>query len=122
MRDLAKIIDGLENRGYLGPCAKLQTKCFIVTIDDEKFIGENWCASPQKECPREEGEGYEKCKTICKQLGHAEQVAVELAGEKAKGGTAHVVGHSYVCRECQEALYGAGIKYISMVGESNEIS
>lgn len=101
--------------GTLGPCAKLQVRCTIVTPDGSRFIGENWCASPQPVCPRAPGEGYEKCKTVCGQLGHAEEVAVMLAGDAARGAHAYVENHTHACRNCQEVLFGeAGIKALTI--------
>lgn len=97
-----------------GPCAKAVIKCTIVSIDGKRFIGENWCANPQEVCPRDVGEGYEKCISICKQEGHAEVVAVKLAGEAAKGARAFLEGHTYACMNCQHALFGAGVESLSL--------
>lgn len=109
-----EIVNGLEDRGYLGDCAKKKTWCRIIAADGEEFYAENWCASPQNNCPRKKGEGYAKCKTICHQLGHAEENALRLAldADKARGATAVFGGHSYACRDCQEQLYGCGIIFI----------
>jgi deoxycytidylate deaminase len=101
--------------GTLGTCAKLQVRCTIVTPDGSRFVGENWCAHPQPACPRAPGEGYEKCKTVCGQIGHAEEVAVMLAGDAARGSHAYVENHTYACRNCQEVLFGeAGIKALTI--------
>lgn len=110
-RDMPNFVPGDRMRGL---CAKQPVTCVIVTAKGEHITGGNWCESPQTVCPRKEGEGYEKCKTICKQLGHAEIVAVRLAGEKAKGGRAYMNGHTYACRECQEALFNAGVISLSV--------
>ena len=96
----------------MGPCAKRLVACEITATDGRVYQGENWCANPQKVCPRELGEDYTKCKTICQQEGHAELVALRLTGDAAKGATAHLIGHTYACQECQEALFGAGVKYL----------
>lgn len=95
-------------------CAKQTTRCRIVTVDGEEFIGENFCLNPQQSCPRVEGEGYDKCLSICNQVGHAEQVAVKLAGYKAKGAVAYLSGHTYFCMECQHALFEAGVTLIGL--------
>lgn len=95
-------------------CAKKRVICTIVTEEGERIVGENYCEAPQKVCPRLPNEDYLKCRIICKQSGHAETVALKLAGEKAKGATAYIEGHTHACRDCQEALYGAGVKYISV--------
>ena len=97
----------------LGKCAKSDVRCTIVTEDGKHFVGGNWCVTPQLTCPREVGEGYEKCTTICNQLGHAEEVALKEAGNAAKGATAYLEGHGYACRSCQEQLFGAGIKFLA---------
>lgn len=97
----------------MGPCAKARIKCTLVTTDGDHVIGENWCLNPQEVCPRAPGEDYEKCKTICRQLGHAEDMAVRLAGEKAKGAAAFLEGHTYACMSCQHALFDAGVQTLS---------
>lgn len=98
-----------------GPCAKATVFCIIISEKGVSYLGQNWCANPQLVCPREPGEDYTKCKTICQQAGHAELDALKIAGANANQSTAEVHGHSYVCRECQEALYGAGVKSISVL-------
>lgn len=95
----------------LGPCAKAQVKCTIVN-GWRKFVGENLCLKPQTECPRQEGEGYEKCKSICKQIGHAEEVALEVAGRFAYGATAYIEGHTRCCKTCERKLKEAGVIHI----------
>lgn len=97
-----------------GKCVKATVRCTIVTWDRKHFVGENWCENPQEICPRAEGEGYEKCQTICNQIGHAEVVALKIAGDKALTARAYIEGHTYVCKECQHALFGAGIKSITV--------
>lgn len=95
----------------MGPCAKVTVRCRIVSKLGE-WVAENWCRSPQPVCPREPGEGYEKCKTVCRQIGHAETMAALIAGENARGGTAYIKGHSRVCETCMEALARVGIERI----------
>lgn len=97
-----------------GPCAKTTTRCTLVTPDGEHIVGENWCENPQPSCPREPGEGYEKCKNICRQVGHAEEVAVMLAGDKARGARAYLEGHTYACMNCQHTLLGAGVRSLTV--------
>lgn len=97
-----------------GPCAKATVRCTLVTEDGSRIVGENWCANPQAACPRLPGEDYTKCKTVCQQEGHAEQVAVRLAEGWARGSHAYLEGHTYACRECQEALFGAGVVALSI--------
>lgn len=97
-----------------GPCAKKIVKCVIVTKDFEIFEGENDCANPQPTCPRVGNEDYLKCRIICKQSGHAEIMALQAAGDKAKGAEAHVEGIDNVCKSCQEALFEAGVESITI--------
>lgn len=98
----------------IGPCAKLEVKCTIVSKTGRHFVGTNYCKTAQTKCPRHQGEGYEKCKSICNQVGHAEQVAVMVAGKEAEGGHAYLENHTYACRECQEALFAAGVVALSV--------
>lgn len=92
-----------------GPCAKLVVRCTLITPDGRRFVGENSCANPQPVCPRLPGEGYDKCKTVCQQAGHAEIVALQHAGAAAAGAHAYIEGHTHVCRDCQETLVAAGV-------------
>jgi pyrimidine deaminase RibD-like protein len=59
-----------------------------------------------------------KCTTVCQQQGHAEVQALRLAGAKARGATAVITGHTYACRECQEALFSAGVLFIGVRNEA----
>lgn len=102
-----------------GDCAKRVVTCTLVTPDAEMIVGKNWCANPQDVCPREEGEDYSKCTTICQQIGHAEVVAVWLAKEKAKGAHAFLQNHTYACRHCQETLFEAGVRALT-IGQEPE--
>jgi deoxycytidylate deaminase len=91
-----------------GPCAKRRVTCAIITSQGRKFVGENDCANPQERCPREPGEGYEKCKSICQQAGHAEVEAVRAAqaagNANLQGGVAILTGHYWICEPCGSAL------------------
>ena len=104
---------GCSSEHPVGPCAKTTVTCVITTWDGQRFIGTNACANPQPVCPREPGEGYEKCVSICQQAGHAEREALKLAGDKAVGAHAFFHGHTHACSECQEALYDAGVLWIA---------
>lgn len=98
----------------IGPCAKTTVRCTLITPSGGRIVGENWCANPQPACPRTAGEGYEKCKSICQQEGHAEAVAVRLAGERAQGARAYIEGHTYACQNCQETLFAAGVDSLTI--------
>lgn len=97
-----------------GPCAKATVTCTIVATDGQRFVGTNYCKNAQPICPRLPGEGYEKCRTVCQQAGHAEIVAVAVAGAAANGGHAYLQGHTYACMKCQHALFGAGVAAFSV--------
>lgn len=100
-------------------CAKKKVVCILVTADGEhSFSGTNNCANPQEVCPRKEGEGYEKCKSICNQPGHAEEVALKKAQETGVSlcnATAHVSGIDNFCKSCQRKMYEAGIRTLRFI-------
>ena len=79
-----------------------------------RIVGTNACESPQSTCPRLDHEDYLKCKTICKQIGHAEVVAVTLAGDKAAGSQAFLEGHTYICKDCLNVLIGASVYRVTI--------
>ena len=98
-------------------CAK-QTVVAILVKDDKYYIGSNWCSLPQKVCPRQNsksGEDYEYCEQICGQDAHAEVDVITQAGANAKGSTLFLLGHSYCCNDCQQAMTSAGVKEIVIV-------
>ena len=83
-------------------------------------MGENYCLSPQVECPRLVGEGYEKCKTICNQLGHAEEIALMKALEARVDlkNASVVIGHSHACDNCDSLLTKYGVGEIKFLGDN----
>lgn len=92
-------------------CAK-QITIAIIENKGEYWIGTNWCGSPQKKCPRGDmpsGEGYDLCKSICHQTGHAEENAIKEAGKKSKGSVLYLIGHTRICDNCQKLIDQAGI-------------
>lgn len=96
-----------------GPCAKRRVRCTIVGSDGVSVTGENECANAQSVCPREEGEDYHKCQTICQQVGHAEEVALDkarAAGLDFHKSVAVIAGHWYACTGCQQSLRKAGVE------------
>jgi hypothetical protein len=98
----------------LGPCAKQTVTCTLVFQDGSTVVGKNYCENPQTTCPRLPDEDYTKCKTICRQLGHAEHVATLIAGDKAIGARAYIEGHTYACMDCQHKLFAAGVRSLSV--------
>lgn len=98
----------------IGPCAKRTVQCTIIGASGKRYVGSNACTNPQKTCPKADDEGYEKCKTICGQIGHAEEVALAKAGDDALGAKAILSGHSYFCISCQHKLFGAGVEWLKV--------
>jgi len=101
-------------------CAKKQVKCVIQTLDGHVFEGMNDCLKPQKRCPRGPGEDYTKCKTICDQPGHAEEIAIEAANEAGAdltGATAFLSGIDNFCKSCQRKLYKIGVRRLEFVND-----
>jgi deoxycytidylate deaminase len=93
-------------------CAKQRVIATIITPGGERIVGENSCRTPQPVCPRAgmaTGVGYELCRSICDQTGHAEAVALDLAGGRAQGATLYIEGHTYACDDCLRAAEAAGI-------------
>jgi deoxycytidylate deaminase len=96
-----------------GPCVKQRVTAIIVTPTGERFVGENYCLNAQEACPRAgmaSGVGYNLCREICQQVGHAEIVALGEAGEKARGAKLFLTGHTYICESCKAACSAAGIE------------
>lgn len=92
-------------------CAKKRVFCTIKTISGKRFYGENLCDNPQAICPREPGEDYAKCESICQQRGHAEIQAIRAAGdENLTGAHAILSGIHRCCTDCSNALRDAGFK------------
>ncbi len=88
-------------------CAKVVVTCTIIAATGERFVGRNDCANPQPVCPRLPGEDYRKCIAICRQAGHAEEVAVKLAGSKSINAVAYIEGHHRICENCESVLQNA---------------
>ena len=95
-------------------CAKKQVTCVLVKDDNIIAVGRNSCRKPQETCPRLPGEGYQKCKDICDQTGHAEEMALEQAGDQAEGCTAYLIGINHYCKTCQLKLFAAGIEALKI--------
>lgn len=95
-------------------CAKKIVRCIIVAESGDVFYGDNSCDTPQVSCPRSKDEDYTKCKTICNQPGHAEEMALRAAGNhNLKGAIAYMQGTTHFCENCQKQLFDAGIKFLS---------
>jgi len=104
-------------------CAKQDTIA-VICNEGRLWVGSNWCAEPQEECPRGDmpsGEGYDLCKDICRQHSHAEVDVCEKAGKGARGGTLYLIGHTYCCDSCKETMTRYGIKKIVICKEGEGI-
>lgn len=96
-------------------CVKQTVTATIVATNSRCYVATNHCLNPQTTCPRAglpTGQGYELCKSICQQPGHAEINALELAGSAAVGATMYLEGHTYACEPCKTAARNAGIREI----------
>jgi len=100
-----------------GPCARRVVKATIVTPSGMQFEGTNHCLNAQPTCPRAHlptGVGYEFCRDVCEQPGHAEIQALWNASLAQphlhlSGSICYIEGHTYVCENCNKALFEAGV-------------
>lgn len=92
-------------------CAKRHVVA-IIENNGEYYFGSDWCRNPQKKCPRLPGEDYLKCKTVCKQDGHAELDVIKNAEGNTKGGVMYLIGHDHCCEPCLAAIKKAGIETV----------
>ena len=101
----------------IGRCAKCVVVATITAPDGRTFTSSNHCDAPVDVCPRGDlphGVGYEMCRDICRQKGHAETNAIALAGEACRGAHLEVTGHRLVCEECFAAATAAGIATVAV--------
>jgi len=99
-------------------CKKQTTIAIIVKDGQFVAMGINEIHADIGECPRKglkSGVGYELCKSECKQKHHAEVDACLKAGEKARGGTLILIGHSYCCNNCKKVMDEHGIVEVKIV-------
>jgi len=97
-------------------CQKQIVRATIRTPQGRYYIAtNNTLVHAPEGCPRAgmpTGDGYDLCRDVCQQRGHAEVNVLRLAGKKAKGSTLYVEGHTYLCDECKEAAQRAGVAEI----------
>jgi len=101
-------------------CAKVVVEARLVLPSGLSFVGRNTCMNPQSVCPRLPGEGYEKCRTICRQPGHAEMDAIAAAhyhGQSVRGGHM-IVNYHHICAGCRAVMDTAGVTY-EVMGDGN---
>lgn len=107
-----------------GRCRKVHIVATLVTTDGYRYSSSNYCMSPQETCPRNErgmkaGEGYELCKSICKQDGHAEQNVIDFVNSTTWAGvegSTIFVEHDWICDGCKRTAKYAGVKEL-VLGE-----
>lgn len=93
-------------------CLKQLTRCVIIRANGKRYESTNMCAvNGLSVCPRvtagcKTGEGYELCGSE-----HAEARTAALAMESADvPGEAYLFGHTWFCKDCQDALSAANVK------------
>lgn len=92
------------------PCLKQQTRCVIEREDGRVYEATNSCDVSGDVCPRvsagsKTGEDYHLC-----QSRHAEANCAALAEESRDvPGKATLYGHTYFCKDCQDALRAANV-------------
>ena len=89
------------------PCFKREVCAVIVDKNGKIAVGQNLIYNCfVTECPRDKGEGYDKCKDVCHQHGHAETEAIKEGkrlGLELKKANLYLTGHYRVCSDCQKA-------------------
>ncbi len=93
-------------------CAKAVVRAILVLADGCIFVGENVCTVPQVVCPRVDGEGYLKCRSVCGQPAHAELDAIGRAGIENVLGAVMFVAHTHVCNDCRMVCDALGIEVV----------
>lgn len=85
---------------------------------EDYVIASNTCNNPQQVCPREDGEDYTKCKTICQQPGHAEiEVLKKIHSTDLTDYDLTIIGHDRMCQDCMNAVADAGVLVIKFKPE-----
>ena len=95
-------LNKLQEKSGLGWCADKTVFAELTTPSGAKFYGFNGCANPQTKCPRKAGEGYAKCREVCQQPAHAEEMAISQwqdAGAE-QGAMMRVWGANKICDGC----------------------
>lgn len=105
-----------------GPCAKQTVTATLIAKNGGRYIGTNHCMNPQTVCPRAgmaTGQGYELCRSVCKQGAHAEVNAILLAGDAANGASLRLAGHTYACESCKSVAREYGVAGIVIEEAAN---
>jgi hypothetical protein len=100
-----------------GPCRKQVVRCVIQRATGERYAATNECDVDGDVCPRiaagyPSGEGYGMCQSV-----HAEIRAAELAAETSHvEGVAYIGGHTWICKNCQDALRAINVNTFVILG------
>lgn len=117
------ITEALKSAAGYSPCIK-QSVYVMIEKDGNQIFGMNKMMNDEiTECPRDlqgyvSGAGYHLCEDICKQDFHAEVDAIKNAeevGMDIQGAKLTLVGHTYCCDDCQNAMDTAGIEEIEIL-------
>lgn len=109
-------------------CTKQPTAAVIVKKG--KILGKGVNAGKKVEvCPRvlrncPTGTGYEFCKDVCEQEGHAEVMAIRNAlsnHHDLKGASLYLDGHWWACQECWDNIIQSGISKVFLRTDSMEL-
>ena len=109
-------------------CSWWQTGAVVVKNNTILGRGAN-TGQWQPLCPRYEkgcktGEGYELCKTICKQTGHAEIIAIQDALKKnhtIKNAQLYLFGHWWCCENCWTTILEHNIQTVYLVENAHQL-
>lgn len=86
-------------------CFKREVCAVLVDRNGQIAVGQNLIDNDDlTQCPRAKGEGYEKCKSECRQEGHAEVMAIKSALKRGlilDNANLYLMGHYRVCDDCQ---------------------
>lgn len=97
-------------------CFKREVCAILIDKNGKIAVGQNLISNSEvSECPREKGENYEKCISICRQEGHAETMVIQNALERnmeLKGSILYLIGHNRICDNCQAGCDKHGINVI----------
>ncbi len=106
-------------------CIKQPTAA--VVVKNGKIIGRGANAGKKVEiCPRvvqncPTGTGYEYCRSVCEQEGHAEVMAIRDVLKNChdpRGADIYLEGHWWICEPCWNEIIKAGINRVFLRNDS----